>query len=70
MGNYLSLLLEDKYKVVELSSIVLWFRKSVLKFTYSRVYRLYLSSIDIVIKVIKISRIDEFYKENSSIGVS
>ena len=70
MGNYLSLLLEDKYKVVELSSTVLWFRKSVLKFTLSRVYRLYLSSIDIVIKVIKISRIDEFYKENSSIGVS
>ena len=70
MGNYLSLLLEDKYKVVELSSTVLRFRKSVLKFTLSRVYRLYLSSIDIVIKVIKISRIDEFYKENSSIGVS
>ena len=69
MGNYLSLLLEDKYKVVELSSTVLRFRKSVLKFTLSRVYRLYLSSIDIVIKVIKISRIDEFYKENSSIGV-
>ena len=70
MGNYLSLLLEDKYKVVELSSTVLRFRKSVLKFTLSRVYRLYLSSIDIIIKVIKISRIDEFYKENSSIGVS